>query len=599
MHLFRHKLASHTLLTATLVLAQGFLCLGARSEPVAYEVTIEGIQLETLQETLTAISETIEKREELPASLLHLRRRAQHDKEQFLRALKSQAYYGGVVVIEIKEDQAPVQLIFHVDPGPLYIIKSVSYAPAADYAGELPELPGPAALGLPDGIAAKARTILDAEKRLENMLRNVGYPHGRVTGRDVLVDHATEDVTVTYEINLGEKADFGVARISGLESVEEQVIARNLPWDAGQLYEKVLMDEAQKELYETELFSTVLVKPGDEVGADGQVPIDISVTERKHRTIGGGLQYRTDEGASARFRWQHRNIQGLGRRLTLDAVAGQTRSELTATYLLNDFRRKGQNLKLSGGGGFVDYEAYSSTFLGAEAWIERELNDNLTLGIGTRFNVTRTEQLDITQTYELLSFPVQVFLDRSNDVLNPTEGFRLKARIEPFADVFDGDTFFLKGDLVFTHYLQLGQTPNWVLASRLGLGGIAGDSLLLIPPSERFYAGGGGSIRGYPFQTVSPLIGNDPIGGRSLLETAVELRHRLSDRVGLVTFVDAGSAFESSWPDFGNDLRLSAGVGVRYFSPVGPLRFDVAVPLNPRKSIDSAFEFYISIGQAF
>jgi len=120
-----------------------------------------------------------------------------------------------------------------------------------------------------------------------------------------------------------------------------------------------------------------------------------------------------------------------------------------------------------------------------------------------------------------------------------------------------------------------------------------------VPADERFYAGGGGSIRGYSYQSVGPLSGGDPVGGRSLLELSTELRLRLGERFGFVGFLDGGSAFGAAFPDFDEELLWGTGLGFRYFTAVGPLRLDFAVPLDRRHGIDDAFQVYISLGQAF
>jgi translocation and assembly module TamA len=138
-----------------------------------------------------------------------------------------------------------------------------------------------------------------------------------------------------------------------------------------------------------------------------------------------------------------------------------------------------------------------------------------------------------------------------------------------------------------------------VLAGRVNVGAIAGSQRNRIPADERFYAGGGGSIRGYEHQKVGPLRDDTPLGGRSLLEFSIEARTRISNRFGIVPFIDGGTVFESAYPTFGRTLRWGAGIGFRYFSPIGPIRFDVAVPLNRRSGIDKAFQIYISLGQAF
>ncbi|MFH0811731.1 MAG: BamA/TamA family outer membrane protein [Pseudomonadota bacterium] len=201
--------------------------------------------------------------------------------------------------------------------------------------------------------------------------------------------------------------------------------------------------------------------------------------------------------------------------------------------------------------------------------------------------------------FGLLSFPLQFKRDTSNDLLDPISGGRLSLRLIPYYETFGTKERFLKNYASYSHYFQLAEKPFLTLAGRSALGVIFGADRDRIAADERFYAGGGGSIRGYEYQSVGPLRKNEPIGGRSLFELSVELRVKVTNNFGLVTFCDGGSAFSSVIPDWGETLRWGAGLGLRYYTRIGPLRFDVGFPLNRREKIDDPFQFYVSIGQAF
>jgi translocation and assembly module TamA len=225
----------------------------------------------------------------------------------------------------------------------------------------------------------------------------------------------------------------------------------------------------------------------------------------------------------------------------------------------------------------------------------------MTLTSGPAFRASRVEQANTGEedSFGLVSLPTKFNWDRSDDRLDPTRGGRLWIENEPFVDVFGNDLAFNKSRLEYAHYLKVLETPRVVLAGRSAVGTLFGASRADIPADLRFYAGGGGSVRGFAFQKAGELDDqNDPIGGRSLFEASGEVRVRVTESIGLVAFVDAGAAFTSSLPDFDDELRIGAGPGIRYFSPIGPLRLDVGFPVNPRNS-DDAFQLYISIGQAF
>jgi translocation and assembly module TamA len=268
-------------------------------------------------------------------------------------------------------------------------------------------------------------------------------------------------------------------------------------------------------------------------------------------------------------------------------------------YHIGRFHRDDQTLNYALRLAHEDLEAYRSDEINTNVMVEREMSDDLTLSAGLGLRVSRAEQLDETDEYTLMYVPFRAELDKSNDKLNPTHGYRLTFEFQPYFDFVNLDSAFVQADAEFRHYLSLDKQSKWVLATRTHVGTLAGESLNGIPPSLRYYAGGGGSIRGFEYKTVGPLVGNDPVGGRSLFEASVEIRRRLSETLGVVAFVDAGTAFEESWPSFGEQMRYAVGVGARYFTSVGPLRFDIAVPVNKREDIDDLFEFYLSIGQSF
>jgi len=192
---------------------------------------------------------------------------------------------------------------------------------------------------------------------------------------------------------------------------------------------------------------------------------------------------------------------------------------------------------------------------------------------------------------------LQYVYDNRDNRLNPTSGFRVLAYAEPSYDIMSGAAFLkLKGE--GAAYQSLDTASKFVLAERVVLGSIVGTSLEHVPADRRFYSGGGGSVRGYAYQGIGPKdIDNQPIGGLSFFETSVEMRIALTDTIGIVPFVDAGTVSTKSTPDF-SDMKVGAGVGLRYITPFGPLRIDAALPLN-RDRGDPRFGIYAGIGQAF
>ena len=606
---FRPAPARHRNLTA-LLCCLAACAVGALPGPaqVAYETRFEGVDDASLAALLHEVSETLSLQVDAPASVLHLRRRADRDVEHFTRVFQSRGYYGGSVSHDIQRDSSPVAVVFKADPGPQYTLGDVVIRAAGDTPLPDDALPAPDTLGLRTGAPALADPIANANATLLAHLRARGYPRPRIAKRDVVVDHATQSVSVTYLIEPGPAARYGAPDYQGLARTRPVVVDKLLPWQAGDPYDQRQLTELRTRLYDTGLFATASVEPVvGEMGEDGTTPVRITVTERPHRTMTAGLEYKSDEGVGAQFGWENRNVKGLGHRFRLQSTLATELRALDLRYRIDRFRRLDQALDMSFIIGQEEREAYDSDRLEGLALVERTVTPRLTLAAGAGLRIGRVEQLGRKNSHELLYLPLEMRLDRSDDLLDPTRGFRFRARIAPYVDPVGELRYFTKTDADFSHYVGWGhfetdegrRLPNWVLATRVHLGAIIGESRDGVPADVRFYGGGGGSIRGYRFQTVSPLIGDNPIGGRSLAEFSIEVRRRVTETLGVVAFIDAGAAFESAYPDFSGDIQFGAGMGVRYYTPLGPLRFDVAVPLNKRDEIDDAFQIYLSIGHAF
>jgi translocation and assembly module TamA len=290
---------------------------------------------------------------------------------------------------------------------------------------------------------------------------------------------------------------------------------------------------------------------------------------------------------------------GRGERVSLDATASADFLGLESSFRKPGFLHPDRTLVAEAGAGVESPEAYTSRHLRTAVGLEQALSANLVAGGGVGFKVSRVDQQDEEEGYGLVSLPLRLDWDRSDDLLDPRRGWRVALRLAPFTEVLEEHMTFVRARASLTHYLPLLKEPRLVLATRWVLGSMVGAERDEVPADERFYAGGGGSVRGLPFQSAGPLEGDDPLGGRSLAEMSAELRMRLTDVLGLAAFVDGGRAFEESFPGSEGSMLWGAGLGVRYYTFLGPLRLDVAVPLDRREGVDDAFQLYVSIGQAF
>jgi translocation and assembly module TamA len=567
---------------------------------VAYQVAIEGVEDEALRELLNEVAETRRLIDRPPPSLTRLRRRrVEDDRARLQRALRSEGYYDATIDISIDPDAEPVNVVFQVDPGPRYRLRDVAIEvtpPEAD----LP-LPSLEELGIAPGTPALAQTILDAESTLVEQARARGYALAEAGERRAVVDHDADAMDLTLRLNAGPLVRFGDIEVTGLEEVERDFVERRLPWQPGELITSERLAEGQRALRDTELFSTIRTRLGETPDAAGRLPVTVIVNERKHRSFEVGVRYRTDEGPGGNVAWEHRNFFGRGERVRAELDVSAIAGFLTGTFRKPDMWIRDLALITGTELAFENPDAYESQSATARVGLERRFREGMTLTGGLAFRAEQVEEANSGRQDEfgLVSLPVLFNWDRSDDRLDPTRGGRLWLENEPFVDTFGNDLVFNKSRLEYAHYLQVLEAPRVVLAGRSAIGTLFGASRAEVPANLRFYAGGGGSVRGFAFQEAGELDQeNDPIGGRSLFEASGEVRVRVTETIGVVAFVDVGAAFTSRFPDFDDELRIGVGPGIRYFSPIGPFRLDVGFPVKPRDS-DDAFQLYISIGQAF
>lgn len=566
----------------------------------AIESVWAGEQVENARALLeTHVAPALAREATPPASLLHLRRRAARKTGEAIQAMRSFGYYAGEITADIDTSVEPPLLRYTIAPGPQFGFEELAIKMEGEAAATPPALD---ALPIAKGAPAIAADILKVDAAVVQALREAGHPFAAITGKEVIVDHATHSVRLTLTVDPGPIAAFGETTVSGTEKVSPETVYRELPWKEGQRFDPALLSELQVRLYRTNLFSVVQVRTGFEVDPAGALPITVDVSERKHRTVALGLRYFTDDGGGARVEWEDRNIRGLGHRLRTALDFTTRRLGLTAAYEIPRFQRPDQRFALQFEAARERTDAYDSAYFGIAQRVERDLSERLTVGLGVGLRLSEVErdnQIDDRASFEFLYAPAFLDFDGSDDKLNPTRGYRIRAEFTPYLRISPLRDSFLQVKTVGTAYWPVGQNDRWVLASRVAVGFMGPGGLDEIPADLRFYSGGGGSVRGYGYQLAGPLDANDnPLGGRSLIEAAMEMRYRFSDTIGLAAFVDSGTVYNSVFPDFSEELRVGAGVGLRYYTPLGPFRFDVAMPLNARGA-DSSFQVYLSIGQAF
>jgi translocation and assembly module TamA len=573
----------------------------ACAQGLDYGVAIRGVSNSKLHDTLKEISDTVTVREERPPlTVPMLRRRAEEDIPKFLKALRAYGYYGADVRLDIDREPEPISVTFEVSEGPLYSLKPVEIDLVEEETAFDLKLPAAKELGLVAGEPGRAQTVLEGQERLLKHLQRQGFPFPKMAERKVTVDHEERSVAVLFRIEPGPAARFGRTEIEGLESVEESLLQEKIPWQEGDCYDAELLRELHERLNSAGIFAMVRVTRGDALEDEGRLPITITVVERKHRSVGVGISYKTDEELGAKVSWEHRNLLHRGERLAVSAHLSRFTQALEGSFRKPHFGQPDQLLVLNTRLAEDSPDAYTSRSFRTEAIVERDLNREMTGSVGFGIKTSEVDQLGEEDAFELLFLLLGFDRDTTDEPLDPRRGGRLALQVSPFHDIGENDLAFARGRIDMSRYVGLLINPSVVLAGRVALGAMtAVSSLEGVPADERFYAGGGGSIRGYPYQTVGPLENGEPVGGRSLLEISTEVRLKVTERMGLVAFLDGGKAFEDNLPDLDDDLLWGAGLGLRYFTPIGPFRFDVAVPLDKRSEVDDDFQVYVSLQHAF
>lgn len=536
--------------------------------------------------SLISVNEVIGEGEEI------IRLTATSDENHITTYLRSLGYYDSRIRHEIISKDESLQVVYRISPGPLYRLEDIQFSWPENYHG-----PKPSETNAPTSTAAN---VLASRNSMLRRLKERGYPDVLITNQSIVIDHARTNMTADFEINPGQPAHFGTVQAEGLRKLKSSYITKATPWKPGDGYDIRQIELLEQRLAASGLFSSIQSRRApDPAMARDKYNLLLSLRERKARALQMGVGYRSDTGAETSAQWQHRNAFGEGENVIVRALVNEDGYETEIRLIVPFFRRSdqqwGNSLKYSE----EDTDAYESSALEAESWISRDVNRRLNLRTGLALRYLDDRQDDDSSLYYLVSLPSFITWDNSNDKLDATKGHRVIFQTEPFQSIDNADQHFWKNLLTLNGYQPFNSDKSWMAALRLTAGSISGTSLNSVPADIRYYAGGGQSVRGYEYQSISPRDDNSIIGGMSLMETSLELRGRLNRIFGLVLFVDGGSAFEEQVPDFSESFRWGTGGGFRYFSPVGPLRFDVGVPLNRRVGIDDSWQFYISIGQAF
>jgi translocation and assembly module TamA len=582
-------------------------------DPVNYNLILtEGSGDEDLKEALENSSRLFQDKDKPVSGDLGLAIKARDDRDRLLAALYEQARYGGTVDVKVNgqdidtlpsdpvfPDGAPVSVEITVTPGPVFTLGNVVLK--GDALGRRPDE------YLKPGARADSTLIIKAGEKVVEDLKEEGRPLARLTERSAIADHKTNTVDVVIAAEGGPVAPVGAVTVTGTKTVDPAFVASYSRLNGGKPYSPENLRKASERLRQLGVFSSITIKEANELAPDGTIPMTIEVSEGKHRYFGAGAQYSTTDGFGIQGYWGHRNLFGRAESLRVEGSVnriGETADVGNLDYsagLL--FAKPGAfgpasifNASLKAQ--LLDPDAYSATIFTGAAGATFELSDTDTISGGAELSWADVDDAFGSNEYLTAAIPIEYVRDTRDDKLNPTAGYRASINAKPSYEI-NGQAFFSSFEGSASAYLGLGEEDRFVLAGKLSAGVLAGgDGLDSIPANRRFYLGGGGTVRGYSYQEISPRNADDEIlGGRSYVNASVEARIDITEKIGIVPFIDAGTVSAKTAPDF-SDIRTGAGIGIRYATPFGPIRLDFAVPLNAYPD-GTKYGIYAGIGQSF
>lgn len=595
---------------------------------ISYSVTVVSPDTSELESPFRAMAHLEVLRDRPLLSVMGLNQRMRSDLETGQDVLHSFGYYAGKVrgeITQAKSEGANDQpgggegeksrhsneyvVVITFEPGIQYTVGKTKISLTEPEMLHLddpqPKRPAPARtladVNLPEGSPALAGNVLDAVSAVRENFRDRGYPFASVSSSRYVVDHSNQTLDVDLVIDSGPLVTMNGLEIKGESPVRRSYLDALTTWKPGEIWNQSKVESFRNTLRQSGLFSAADLDPAEIDDENGRRAVVAELTEAPPRTVGGALKYDTDFGPGLQAYWEHRNITGRGDRLRLEAPVWADLQELIATYRLPFFFSDKQDFTARAAYRKEDTDAYDLTSYMAAVGIERRLSRRWTGSVNVHIEGGELKDPDEARTeYLMMGLPLSLHYNGANSLLDATRGVRLNLAAAPYTGEYHGDFTVVRSRVEAQAFLPLVGENSLVLALRAMYGVISDTNAQDVPASLRFYTGGGGSVRGYEYQSLGPRNDSrDPLGGASAVELSAETRVRFTDTWGMVAFVDGGMAYADAAPDFSEqELRWGAGLGIRVYTAIGPIRLDVATPLNPR-SDDNSIQFYFSIGQSF
>ena len=529
---------------------------------------------------------------------------------RLIGALYAKGYYAPVIRVEINGREAATiapldapstidSITVSVDPGPQFAFSRAVVAPLAQGSILPPEFR--------TGRVAESGLIQTAVDADIDGWRALGHAKAAPSGQTIVADHPSATLSAEVTLNPGPRLRFGPLTVTGLNRMSERRTRKIAGLPEGEVFSPAELERAADRVRRTGVFRSVVLAEDDQITAPDLIGITANLTEDKPKRYSIGAEVASLEGLTLSGYWLHRNLLGGAERFTIDTEITNIGAQnsgvdyslgvtLDRPATLTPDTSLGLNARI----GHVDEEDYRANSATAGFGFTHIFSDDLTARVGLQYDYLKGEDDAGDFLYRNLGLPIGVTWDRRDSPTDATRGFYLDAEVKPFLGFGVTDSG-VRLSFDGRGYRGFGAENRVVLAARVQLGAVYGASLLGTPRDDLFYSGGGGTVRGQPYQSLGVNVLRSAVnfttGGQRFVAGSVEARVKVTEKIGIVGFVDAGSVGATGFTDASSDWHAGAGLGLRYATGFGPIRVDVAAPV--RGNTGDGVQIYVGIGQSF
>lgn len=604
-----------------------FICTRVSAETATLPITSQsGIDYKVewpdeltaeMKERIESVSTLIEHKIRLPGSVGGLVKRVDLDKFLLEKTLYSFGYYGCKVEVTVNLNVSPVIIKFKCILGPVYTVDHIRIENHDNTDMPLLDVDINDLIGISKGDNLIAEHVEKGRGILKKYFSQKGYPFVEVHEPEGIINHKQHNVVLIYPIKLGGKAIIRDSIVEQTQNLDKSFIENRLYWKKGDIYDNRVVERTRRLLSQTGLFDNIVMTPKpidskNNNSKEKEVIMNVKTSEAAPRSIAAGLHYATSQGGEARISWDHYNLRGHGENLGVSLRIAKIRTKARLYYNIPDFIVANQSLKNETYALKEKTRAYDGQTIAASSKIERQLNDQLScaIGLSAENGSIKPKNTNKKSPIRLVGIPIELGIDGSNDLLNPTRGMRVNCSITPYTGhlgVSKSMMIAQGGASVYIPFQTNSLDEDMGTIAMFAKAGVMKiRNFNDLPPNKRFYGGGNGSVRGYGYQLISPIDSNKvPLGGESLVELGGEVRYRFTDTIGGVVFIEGGNVSQKNLTTINKGFLWGTGFGIRYYTEYAPVRLDIAFPLKRRKiegsmkPFDAPYQFYVSVGQAF